>query len=271
MTGADELRRATAFLAETDRAVAGEVAPVAVLDDDGARLPAEAWLVIDRARPALWDANYVWVAAAGGADAQALAQAADRAQLRAGHLHRRVVVADEAEGAGLVAGFAELGWQSAPLLVMAHRDPGALVDTAAAREVPAPDTVAVRDAVLAEEPWRSDEMAGWILARDALIDRERAGRWFGAPSSGALRSCCVLLSRGNVAQVETVGTAPGHRNRGLARAVVSLATAEGCHEADLVFLCADPQDWPQHLYERLGYERLGLLHRFAPALGGLAP
>jgi ribosomal protein S18 acetylase RimI-like enzyme len=59
-----------------------------------------------------------------------------------------------------------------------------------------------------------------------------------------------------------------HRNRGLARAVVSLATARGRDQAELVFLCADAHDWPQHLYRRLGYEPIGLLHRFCPTLPG---
>lgn len=268
--GTDELKRATAFLAHADRAVAGDLAPVAVLDGHGAALAAEAWMVVNRERPTLWDANYVWVAAAGGADAEALARTADRAHGRLGHSHRRVVVADEAEGTALVEGFAELGWQSAPLLLMAHRDPGALADTAAACEVPAAATVAARRAVWAEEPWQTEELVEWILGRDALIDRELGGRWYGARSAGAVVSYCALWRRGSVAQVETVGTAPAHRNRGYARAVVSLATSIGAREADLVFLCADPLDWPRHLYERLGYERLGLLHRFAPALGGIA-
>jgi ribosomal protein S18 acetylase RimI-like enzyme len=60
------------------------------------------------------------------------------------------------------------------------------------------------------------------------------------------------------AQIEDVGTLEEHRGRGYASAVVlhavELARRAG---ANFIFLVADAQDWPQHLYRRLGFEPIG--------------
>jgi predicted GNAT family acetyltransferase len=75
----------------------------------------------------------------------------------------------------------------------------------------------------------------------------------------------MLYSDGTVAQVEDVYTVPEERNRGHARKLVTKATevarASG-HE--LVFIVADADDWPQHLYRRIGFAPIGrtwALHR----------
>ena len=60
------------------------------------------------------------------------------------------------------------------------------------------------------------------------------------------------------AQVEDVNTLEAFRNRGAGRAVVLAAIAEArAAGADLVWLLADADDWPQHLYAKLGFERVG--------------
>jgi ribosomal protein S18 acetylase RimI-like enzyme len=55
-----------------------------------------------------------------------------------------------------------------------------------------------------------------------------------------------------------VATLERFRGRGIARAVV-LAAADAARAAgnDLVFLCADTQDWPIELYRRLGFDEIG--------------
>jgi ribosomal protein S18 acetylase RimI-like enzyme len=57
-----------------------------------------------------------------------------------------------------------------------------------------------------------------------------------------------------------------YRGRGLARALVVHAAA-GSRAAgnDLTFLVADADDWPQRLYERLGFETIGRYARFLNA------
>jgi predicted GNAT family acetyltransferase len=82
---------------------------------------------------------------------------------------------------------------------------------------------------------------------------------------GSLAAITVLYSDGSVAQVEDVYTVPEERNRGHARALVTkaveVARAVGY---ELVFIVADADDWPRHLYRRIGFEPVGrtwALHR----------
>jgi ribosomal protein S18 acetylase RimI-like enzyme len=262
---AAERKRALGFLADTDRAVAGEVAAI---DEAGAT---HGWAVIDRRRPLVWDANYVWFERPGDADAAALATIADRIQGAVGLTHRIVLVADERHGRALTPGFLELGWHATPYVIMAHRHTRLLADTTTAREAGREEVAATRRTILAGESWATPEVIDQILERDAMIDEGAAGRCFGADCDGTLASHCHLWRRDGVAQVENVATDRRFRNRGLARAVVSLATATARAEGELVFLLADATDWPQHLYRRLGYESLGLLHRFCPWFPGEEP
>src|SRR5262249_44713523 len=99
--------------------------------------------------------------------------------------------------------------------------------------------------------------------RDARLDRAGSGRWFAAPTEGQPGAACVLYARDGVGQVETVGTRPDARGRGLASAVV-LAAVEASKRAghELTFIVADPEDWPWKLYERLGFERVGVASAF---------
>jgi GNAT superfamily N-acetyltransferase len=56
---------------------------------------------------------------------------------------------------------------------------------------------------------------------------------------------------------------PGHVGRGYARAIMAeglrRATAARC---DVLFVEADADDWPRHLYTRLGYVTIGRTHAF---------
>ena len=68
-------------------------------------------------------------------------------------------------------------------------------------------------------------------------------------------------------QVENVATLPEYRKRGLARALVLRAAAESQAAGnDLTFLVADADDWPQHMYEKLGFEAVGRCARFLKRL-----
>ena len=247
-------------MTENDRAVAGEVV------EFGAEGRVHGWAVIDRPRWLVWDANYVWVKDPGDAGAAELAELTERIQGGAGLAHRLVIVADEGRGQALTPAFLELGWHAVPHVVMAHRHARLLGDTAPAREASRQEVAAARRTNLRSESWATDAVVEQIIDRDALLDDRAGGRCFGADCEGVLASHCHLWRRGGVAQVENVATDTRYRNRGLARATVSLATATGRAEAELVFLFADATDWPQHLYRRLGYETLGVLHRFCPWL-----
>lgn len=259
----DEREQLVRFLSTTDRAVAGEVTAVPV-PGDGRAGGARAWAITDSQRPLLSDANHLYVQERRGASAEALAQAAGRALDRVGGPGGGIVMAEGDEGARPAEDFGALGWREAPLLLMVHRDPARLPATSSASAVAEEEAAAARRAVILAESWGSEEVAEQLLGRDALIAQVLAGVSYGARDGGAVASTCIVLRRGAIAQLDRVGTIPAARRRGLARAVVSLATAQARQRAQLVFLCAEGGGWPRHFYERLGYEAVGVQHRFFP-------
>jgi GNAT superfamily N-acetyltransferase len=112
---------------------------------------------------------------------------------------------------------------------------------------------------------------GIVLELVAAQRAMRAGtetRRFGAGEGGGLQSMCTLYvepdsSDVRLAMVEQVGTLPDHRERGLAKAVVSAAVAAaGEWEADLITVPADANDWPQLMYSRLGFAPVGVESTF---------
>ena len=111
--------------------------------------------------------------------------------------------------------------------------------------------------------------------RDARFDPVGNGRWFAAPADGEPGASCVLYERDGIGQVETVGTRPEDRGRGLASAVV-LAASDASRRAghELTFIVADADDWPWKLYERLGFDPIGEKSDFLrkpPQLSGESP
>lgn len=213
--------------------------------------------------PLVWDLNYLRVERP--AAAEEIAAEAERLQAGAGHEHRQVGGATEEEGERLRSGFEALGWEAATNLVMIHRRPAdRAADTAAVREVPESVLQPARERGIRSEPWAdSDEVVRQILARQFLYDEATDVRRFAARVDGEIASYCDLYSDGRTAQVEGVMTLPDHRDRGLARAVVSRAVEEaraaGC---DHVFLTAERDDWPKELYRKLGFDDAGYQHWF---------
>src|SRR5215203_6273453 len=100
--------------------------------------------------------------------------------------------------------------------------------------------------------WSSD-----VCSSD--LDPVANGRWFAAPADGKRGAACVLYEQDGVGQIETVVTRPEVRGRGLATAVV-LAAAEASSRAghEITCIVADADDWPWKLYEKLGFDRVGV-------------
>jgi ribosomal protein S18 acetylase RimI-like enzyme len=254
-----------AFLEAAGRALAGEVVPIR--ESEGLR----GFAVLDRRWPLVWDANYIWIEELGDADASALIALAERIQGGAGLEHRLIVIADERGGDALSGDFLARGWRSQPHLLMTHRDRSRLVVDARAREVERVATASQRHAGILDEPWGGPAVAAQMAERDKLVATTFRARHFAATIDGVLASRCDLYRYRDIAQVENVNTLASHRNRGLGRAVVSAGTAAGYEHSSTVLIIADAGDWPWRLYQRLGYEPVGLLHRFAPAMPGERP
>ena len=79
----------------------------------------------------------------------------------------------------------------------------------------------------------------------------------------ALVSRCVVYHREDTAQIDEVTTDPPFQGRGYATSVVSAAAdyaqSQGC---DFIFLLTEADDWPQHLYRRLGFRDIGRTYCF---------
>jgi ribosomal protein S18 acetylase RimI-like enzyme len=248
-----DLARAVSFLRENDRAVADRVEP----------LP-RGEVLLTPSLPLVYDANFMVVETAVGAD-EAAAEA-DRVMGDAGLGHRRVNLADGEMAARLAPGLGGLGWEAQPLLVMALRSVPATEAATPVAEVELADLDEMRAEAMHSYPWRTPGLSDQLVE----LDRRRAGsmsvRAFAVRADGRLVSHALLFRNGsNVAQVESVETLGAYRGRGYAKAVVS-AAVEAASDAGLIFLVAEAEDWPKHLYRKLGFEAVGREWQFLKRL-----
>lgn len=210
--------------------------------------------------PLVYDLNYLRVERPAGATVEKLAAEAERLHGAALHGHRKIAVGGDETAARVRAGFRELGWEEEAYLIMAHhRPPDRAVDTSIVGEVSEFELQPAREHGIRSEPWAdTDEVVRQILAQQFLYDQATNVRRFAARLDGEIASYCDLYTDGRTAQVEAVMTLPEARNRGLARAVVTRAVdAARAAGSDLVFLVANPDDWPKELYTKLGFDDLG--------------
>jgi GNAT superfamily N-acetyltransferase len=217
--------------------------------------------VFTPAHPTKWDLNLLVVDDATGLSAEGLIAEAERLQAPAGLRHRKVEALHG--GDELPAGFAAAGWTPERVVVMVLRE-GADVRGAASAEVRETGFEPIRGLM---EQWYGETMSA-AEARDlADADADTAAvsgaRCFLAEREGEPAACATLFSGDGVGQVEEVYTAMAHRGHGLASAVVRAAVAAAREQGDdLVMILADADDWPQRLYERLGFETVDAYRSF---------
>jgi ribosomal protein S18 acetylase RimI-like enzyme len=208
--------------------------------------------------PLRHDSNYLLVDTLPDVDAAAaLTAQADALQGGAGPDHRCLMFRDAEMGERLAPDLTSRGWKRFRGVVMAHRrEPEREVDTT---QVVRTDDRTLRDTRtrnILREPWATPEVARQLLASRAYSPVPT--EVYAAFVDGAPVSWAELYCEGGVAQVESVATEPEFRNRGFASAIVLRCVDEArLRGADLVFLCADAEDWPARLYERLGFEEIG--------------
>jgi GNAT superfamily N-acetyltransferase len=205
------------------------------------------------AHPTKWDLNLLVVEDASQASAEELLAEAERLQAPAGLRHRKIEI--HAGGEPLVGAFKAAGWSAERLVVMLLR-PGADQLGEAPAEVREVEFPAVRELM---EQWYGEAMSA-AEARDlADADADTAltsgARFFLTERDGLPAACCMLLPGDGIGQVEEVYAAKPFRGHGLGSAVVRTAIAEAQERGDeLIMIMADANDWPQQLYERLGFE-----------------
>jgi ribosomal protein S18 acetylase RimI-like enzyme len=214
--------------------------------------------------PHVWDASWLAVERTGLA-VDELVTLGDRVLGGTGFEHRTLVICDEADGERLRPEFEALpDWEVERIRYMTWRGDSGREAAAAVRETTLDAILPLRRELTRESmPPGSDRLQQTL---DELREMDRrfgeAGgdRWFVAPPEQPAAACRLLAGAG-IAQVEDVGTLAPSRQRGLAQSVVLAALAEArALDPELIFLSADAADWPQLIYEKLGFETVGELH-----------
>lgn len=182
--------------------------------------------------------------------------------------YRHVVVRHPVAIVQLEASLGERGWRIEHDVVMA-------LTGRAARDEPDARVVALSEDQMLElmATWLCEER--FEVSEDGLAQvleyNRREGRCFDELRLGVLDADATPLSvtklrtDGGFGWVEDVYTLPAARRRGHARTLVGhavdLALDEGC---GVVAIVADADDWPQHLYARVGFRPVGrasILHK----------
>jgi ribosomal protein S18 acetylase RimI-like enzyme len=215
--------------------------------------------------PLRYDANMAIAdRALGGAGADDVAAVLDVAY--DGFRHREIEFSSAADADAIAMGMAAHGFAVERMVVMAHRrEPDRAPATDGVEEIGLSEIEPLAIEVARREPWGREPGIAEMLAsfRQVLVDGVGA-RFFGQRVDGSLAGCCELYVDGDIAQIEDVNTLEEFRGRGVARNVVLRAVHEArAAGASLVFLFADADDWPRHLYARLGFDALGDSRLFA--------
>ena len=182
----------------------------------------------------------------------------------AGVAFRAISINDKTVFDALSTPLEEAGYSSSADLLMALLDASERAPVVTARVVSFDDI-------------RSDIEGAW---KDAGLTAEGARRMadrvttyseccelvhFAHIVGGSSVSRCELYSRGKTAQIDAVVTDPPHRGCGYATAIIATAAAHAKeHGCSLIFLRTDADEWPQHLYRRIGFSDIGRtywLHR----------
>ncbi|MGZ8597607.1 MAG: GNAT family N-acetyltransferase [Actinomycetota bacterium] len=209
--------------------------------------------------PLRYDANMAIVdRALAGANADDVVAMLD--ELYGGFRHREVEFASVDDADSIAMGMVEHGYAVEHMVVMAHRrDPDREPELDAVEELGFEELEPFFADVTRREPWGGEPGIAEMLASFRRVLVEGVGaRFFAQRVDGALAGSCELYVEGDVAQIEDVNTIEEFRGRGIARNVVLRAAEEARKAgASFVFLFADAQDWPRHLYGRLGFDPIG--------------
>ncbi|WP_329453409.1 N-acetyltransferase (plasmid) [Streptomyces sp. NBC_01724] len=191
------------------------------------------------------------------------------AETALGHLrHRQITILDDSAGIVCAPVLSAAGYAHATELVMTYSG-----------SVAAPDSPAPSVALADLRPALVRQLRIWMPQAEEAVIRQladrRTARLRGAEQvhflavhdeNGTVGSWAdvYLDTAQGIAQIEDVVTADTHVRHGYAHTV--LATALQCaSDYGLVFLLADPDDWPHTWYIRCGFNPIGRFHIFTRA------
>lgn len=205
--------------------------------------------------PLVYDHNKLSLVAE--AEASDVAEAAATVLGGAGREHRQIQVLDADAPAALAEGLAAAGYTCEEQLVMIYGG-------APARLRPDVDVhrLSLDERVAAGSSSWEDELpdAGpeaWRQLGERVTTAEAAAS---ATFLGVTDGDGKVLARGDVfifdgvAEIDDVFTDPAARGRGYASAIVATAVEQAQRAgAGTIFLVAEADDWPRHLYTHLGF------------------
>jgi ribosomal protein S18 acetylase RimI-like enzyme len=228
------------------------------------------FMVLDNDYPASYDHNkFVITATPAMVDPVAWVEHAFAQAMLA---HRFVVANRDEHGLSVAEAFVGAGYHHERDVIMRYLAPPP--DRSAHPSISVAEACADELADFDRRAWRielpqvSTEVIEQLAARRAtrlLVADHVAFLTVRAGNGDVVASADLYLDAGfGVAQIEDVKTDPAYRNRGLASALL----AEGARRAtdygsDVLFLIADADGWPRHLYARLGYVEIGRSHVFS--------
>jgi len=205
--------------------------------------------------PKYWSYNLVRVERAPAMSAGELVELADDALV--GLEHRRIDF--DLEPGALRGELEALGWRSWRLVFMCHEHAPAL---AASHNVEEVSYDATRELQIA---WHAEEHPGHELgdhlAEAAEVARLRQTRSFAVLEDGEPVGYSALERIGNQAEVAAAYVRPERRGNGIGTALTLAAITAGRDTGDLL-ICADDEDRPKRLYERLGFRAAWTMTEF---------
>lgn len=184
----------------------------------------------------------------------------------AGLEHRCVEFVSAEHGLALRAEFGRRGWRTALHLRMRHEGPRPRLDTDAhVEELPyeAAHELRLR--------WHQEDFPD-VDARDHFADaaelsRLRDARVLAVTRGGRPVAFAQLERRGDGAEISDVYVHPDHRGQGIGTALTRAAILHAPDVRDL-WIQADADDRPQHLYARLGFRTVTRELKFLRPRGG---
>lgn len=237
-------RRTVAFEQRTRAAIATRVVPlpfgVAIVTED---------------LPDLYDNNLVQIDTA--APAAEVLEAVETVGRRFGWRHRNVEVADPAIAELLANGFRSAGYLTDDLVTMALLDAPRIDQVADlhAATVDVSEHRPLAEAIAAEQfSVSTRNFLEQLHERERRLARVAGARVVIAPPDDPV-SRCLVLTDGEIVEIDAVTTLEAHRGRGWSGAVMRHAIAVA--ERRPVVLVADEQDWPRQWYARLGFRPVG--------------
>lgn len=111
-------------------------------------------------------------------------------------------------------------------------------------------------------PALHDQLLDQFEERERRLGQIAAARTVVAPPDAPV-SRCLLLTDGDIAEIDEVATLSPYRRRGWSSAVVQRAI-QLAHDDGLepVMLVAGDEDWPKGWYARLGFRAVGRFSQF---------